>query len=225
MASEYKTVPAPLVEAVAEIRFPGDARLESWRGELQAQVSARFPTLLVPTAKEQAAPALQHYRFSDQAQTEHVALAVNSFVFSSRRYPGWDVFLADIMSHWNLLPEWFAPKSLTRIGLRYVNKFDGELLKQLKNPGLSGILQPVLDGVREHRCMVHTVTNDIGFVMNTNWSKDQGSLVVDLDTYLEDQEPDGLQQALEKQHSVIEEQFAAIVDANYFQALLIGDVD
>ena len=83
----------PLTEAIIEVRFPGDARIDHFRGEFQQKVRNEFPLLLAPTLESNESPALLHYRFSNEAQTRSVDLALHSLMYSSKEYPGWETFL------------------------------------------------------------------------------------------------------------------------------------
>lgn len=223
MAKKINVFPAPLVEAVVEIRFPGDVRIEVGRGEYQALVHSRFPALFVPGASEGAPPALQHYRFSDNAQTEHVGLAVNSFIFSTKKYPGWETFLGDVMHHWGLMPEWFAPATLTRVGIRFINRFVDELVEKVVAPGPAGVLQPVLDGALSHQAQTVLKVGEEGLVVTSRWNEESGELIVDLDAFARDLAPAALRGTLEELHAIIEEQFVALLEKSYAETLVYGE--
>lgn len=119
MASLYKN--APLKSAAFEARFPGDVSIETRRHEFQRLVKPEFPLLYVPNAALDKAPALQHYQFRREDSSATVMLAVNSFVYTSNRYPGFDKFKQDLEQIWGQFASLFDIPKYTRLGLRYTN--------------------------------------------------------------------------------------------------------
>lgn len=120
MVALYKN--APLVNTAFESRFLGDLSIESRRDQFQKAIKADFPKLYVPDAKSGIAPALQHYQFRKEDDSARVSLAVNSFVYATSRYPGFDAFKVDLEKNWKLFGELFGIQSFTRLGLRYTNQ-------------------------------------------------------------------------------------------------------
>lgn len=119
MASLYKN--APLVNTAFEARFFGDLAIETRRDQFQQLVRADFPKLYVPNAVPGKAPALQPYQFRTEDNSATVNLAVNSFAYSTSRYPGFEAFKANLEGVWKLFSDFFEVLTFTRLGLRYIN--------------------------------------------------------------------------------------------------------
>ena len=119
MAAIYKN--APLQNASFEARFHGDLEIESRRYELQRRLKAEFPLLYVPNAALNKAPALQHYRFRKDDGSATVMVAVNSFVYTNSKYPGFEAFKGEVDRLWGQFNELFDIPVFTRLGLRYTN--------------------------------------------------------------------------------------------------------
>jgi len=54
-----------------------------------------------------------------------VSLAVNSLAVRTREYPGWGLFKERVLKVWGLINDEIGPKNLTRIGVRFLNGFQG----------------------------------------------------------------------------------------------------
>ena len=119
MAVLYKN--APLKSASFEARFHGDVAIETRRHEFQRLVKPEFPLLYVPQAAVDKAPALQHYQFRKEDSSAIVMLAVNSFVYTSNKYPGFENFKRNVERVWAQFNGLFEIPNFTRLGLRYIN--------------------------------------------------------------------------------------------------------
>jgi len=120
MASVYKN--APLAHAAFEARFSGDLSIETNRDLFQKALRSKYPKLYVPNATPEKAPALQHYHFRRDDGSAVVGLAINSFMYTSFRYPGFPTFKGDIEEAWQVFSNLFEIPNFTRLGLRYTNK-------------------------------------------------------------------------------------------------------
>lgn len=119
MPGLYKN--APLKRASFEARFPGDLTIEAKRYEFQRLIKTEFPMLYVPNAALDKSPALQHYQFRKEDESATVSLSINSFVYTTTQYPGFDNFKADIERLWGQFSHIFEIPMFTRLGLRYIN--------------------------------------------------------------------------------------------------------
>lgn len=119
MAGLYKN--APLQSASFEARFHGDLAIESRRHEFQRLLKSEYPLLFVPHAALDKSPTLQHYQFRKEDASAVVMLAVNSFVYTSNRYPGFDAFKRELERVWEQFSSLFEISVFTRLGLRYIN--------------------------------------------------------------------------------------------------------
>lgn len=113
---------APLVNTAFELRFFGDLSIETRRDQFQKAVKAEFPKLWVPNAAPNTSPALQHYQFRSEDNSARVSLAVNSFVYATSTYPGFEKFRENLERQRVIFDRVFGIESYTRLGLRYTNK-------------------------------------------------------------------------------------------------------
>jgi uncharacterized protein (TIGR04255 family) len=120
---EYKDIypNSPLVEAVFEIRFPGEPRVECNRDVFYERERGGFPNVLVPSIKTGGFPGLEPYRFESEDQQSGMLIALNKFAYYVRRYPGYAQFSKEVL---NLVTEFgkiYNISKLNRSGLRYIN--------------------------------------------------------------------------------------------------------
>jgi uncharacterized protein (TIGR04255 family) len=120
MGALYKN--APLVNTAFESRFFGNLSIEAHRYQFQNAIQNEFPKLYVPNAALNVSPALQHYQFRNNDNTSRLSLAINSFVYATSHYPGFEVFHADLERHRTTFNDIFEIRSFTRLGLRYTNQ-------------------------------------------------------------------------------------------------------
>ena len=111
----------PLINVATEIRFRGDLKVESIRPEFHRTIRGDFPQLMVPQAERGVAPALQHYRFENDLSSHGVQVAVHSFSYYSRDYPGHEAFLAVVDSLLEEFVRLIGVLHVNRIGWRYIN--------------------------------------------------------------------------------------------------------
>jgi uncharacterized protein (TIGR04255 family) len=132
---------SPLSEVSSEIRFHGDLSLYTAWGEVQRELRADYPKLLVPAAVEGIAPMLQPVHLANRDDSHLVMLAVNTFGVSSRRYGGFEKFKEDLRRVLNVFSRHYDLRLATRMGLRYTNVLP-ETFGEAGAPG--GRLHPCL---------------------------------------------------------------------------------
>lgn len=112
----------PLSDVACEVRFPGEMRVECDRGVFWDQIRSDYPQILVPLAKEGQPPALQHYRFRNEDNNRTVSVALNSLVYSEKRYRGHKLFIGEFVRLVRLFRATY-PKinKPNRMGWRYIN--------------------------------------------------------------------------------------------------------
>ena len=111
----------PLISVATEVRFRGDLKVESNRPEFHQTIRDDFPQLKVPYAEEGVAPALQHYRFENDQSSHGVQVAVHSFSYYARDYPGHDAFFSIVDSLLEKFVRLIGALHVNRIGWRYIN--------------------------------------------------------------------------------------------------------
>lgn len=114
-------VNSPLVEAVFEIRFPGEPAVECHRDEFYAKIRDRFPSVLVPAIQPGQPVALQPYHFKSKDGSDTVMVAINRFAYATQRYPGFGQFEPAALELAEQFCKHFKIGKLTRTGLRYIN--------------------------------------------------------------------------------------------------------
>lgn len=111
----------PLVEVATEVRFEGDLNVEAVRPKYQDMIRGEYPRLLVSGAQEGVAPSLQPIRFEDDKSGSGLQLAINSFSYYSREYPGHEAFLGHVSEKLHLFLDLLKTVRVTRVGWRYIN--------------------------------------------------------------------------------------------------------
>jgi len=103
------------------VKFKGNLAVETVRADFQSRITEQYPILLVPGAQQGIAPPLQPYRFEREDRLAGIQLAINSFSYYSREYPGHESFLAEIENALGIFSDMVDSIEVTRIGWRYIN--------------------------------------------------------------------------------------------------------
>lgn len=224
---------APLIEAVFEIRFPGEPAVECRRDELFEIVRNEFPRILVPKVAPDQFIALQPYHFQSADEKRSLLTALNRFAYSTKAYFGFTSFSAEALKYMRVFCERFRIGKLNRTGLRYVN-----IIPYARESGRVPLaryfrLKVDLPGVKG----ATTSNVSLGYVVPT----EQGSLtlrlecatsedrtqevfVLDFDYAKEDDlNSDRIEEYLEESHSYTKQLFEAIVSDEY-RRVMEGEV-
>lgn len=139
--SEYTVFPnAPITEALLDIRveLPEDVDIKKIES-FHEHIKDRFPdkktrgafaigVQLMPDGTPQSLPASggpQGFLFRSPNENKIVQARIDGFTFNKLRpYENWTVFRSEAKSLWNIYAELFAPKRITRIALRYINRIE-----------------------------------------------------------------------------------------------------
>jgi uncharacterized protein (TIGR04255 family) len=218
---EQRLANSPLVRVVAQARFSGVLKIDSKEGvaPFQELVRAQYPLLEQMTSHaiqfEVAgiAPnfrpvASNVWRFSDASRTFIISLASDAISLETRNYPGRKEFMGRCrqMLHW--VEEAFEPSLALRVGIRYLNRIDGDAIRHLADwirPNLIGVALP---DYREHVTQAISEANirvDEGEmllrwgILPKNTTIDPGLLepletaswLLDIDAFSRDQRPFG----------------------------------
>lgn len=111
----------PLIDVAFEIRFPGDPAIECRRDEFFRQVRDKYSKVYVPKLQPGDAPALAMYHFKQEDDQATIMTAINKLAYSTKKYPGFGAFKAEILRIVEIFGSIFPVGKLTRTGLRYVN--------------------------------------------------------------------------------------------------------
>lgn len=209
----FDIIQVPLVEASIEVRFPGDARIEARRGEFQQAVRDECPHLLVPKLREGEAPALVPHVYRGDGGKRTVALAINKLAYSTQDYPGWQAFVERYLRYWSRIADWIEPEALTRVGLRYINRFDVELQRRLRRSDPPAFLAPVHGSVASHHgrstIRLHGHEVDVTVRYEAEGDKD---LTIDIDAHADGVGVEQLQETVTMLHATVEGVVASAVD-------------
>ncbi len=143
MSNGYPTYPnTTITEAVCDIRFRLP-KTQEWRpslpGELFKYIQNEYPEM-EPVLEmgfqfefgssgtgTKLLPQPQKVRFKHKSRSLILQLAENSFsVNTLPPYQGWETMRNDVLSAWQQVEDVLKPEVITRIGLRYINRFDKE---------------------------------------------------------------------------------------------------
>jgi uncharacterized protein (TIGR04255 family) len=137
----HPSYPNPTIaEALCEIHF---RRSEPWQaslvGEFFKQVQGDFPGIEpgLELAWEVAVgrrsfgqrllPPRQRTRFRHKDRPLLLQLSDDTFTVNALApYPGWDILRSDVLNYWKRAVAALQPQSITRIGLRYLNRIPRE---------------------------------------------------------------------------------------------------
>lgn len=139
IAIPRRITPCPIVDAVVEIRFATDMLSDAIFGIIYQTVIADFPRVeklpvtQIPEQIRDADPSLKHqphYRF----QRENLVFQAGPNIMSLNcvgEYIGWDAFLTQIVSLFNKIHKIGFVKQVERLGLRYINFFEHDVLNSI----------------------------------------------------------------------------------------------
>ena len=210
----------PFREAAIEIRFPGDARIDSWRGEFQQTIRARLPQLLVPNIQPGEAVALRHYQFTNEAQTEIVSLALNSLAYAVTEYAGWEIVRTEYLRLWTKLQEQMSIRQASRIGIRYTNLFDSDTYRYLQNPSSKSYLAAFFESSGEFELKTILKRENINFLIRIIKPENQDFLIFDLDASLLNQSTAKIEATLNRLHTIIENEFFSCLEPEFRDRIL-----
>ena len=225
--SGFQIVETPLVEATVEIRFPGDARIDRFRGDFQLLNRDSYPQLFVPQVVPGQAPALQHYRFSTENQMSSVSLAVNSLAVTTREYPGWGLFKKRVLKLWGLINDEIGPKALTRIGVRFQNEFQSINSEMVRQSDSLVFLAALEDDPEEYSFKV-VLKRDPKLRIEVTKDVESSAFLVDFDAFFLNRDPDSLSEDLDRLHEVVETEFLGMLSPVYMSRLVSekeGEID
>lgn len=221
---EIEVIPVPLAEAVIEVRFPGEADVERLRGSFQKTVRERFPDLLVPRVVAGESVATMPYVFSRRDRSQAVLLSVNLLGYIARSYPGWVRFRDAFLEHWQHLTDLVPVGRATRVAVRFVNRFDGQLTEVVRRTDLPPFLAPLqLDTVRHEASTRYRTQRGHSAHVQVLWEASNSALSLDFDVALDDLEDvDSLSGTLDRLHDDVEALFLASVEPRFAAELGIS---
>lgn len=179
MAAYKRLKSPPIVEAVLDFRI---RNVEGFDGRALANVTESFKSSfpitgllrqravelsLEPGHQSVTSETITGARFDNGDRTKVAVFGVEGFTFSHvNSYSHWDALKADALSAWGEYTKIVQPQEITRVGLRYVNRFDFVGQIELKDfftaaPELPPGLPQVLD--QFHSRIIFPLPGQLGF--------------------------------------------------------------
>jgi uncharacterized protein (TIGR04255 family) len=226
---------APLAATIFQLRFGGEMSVEAARPLIQDAVRADLPKVFVPKVVAGTAPALQGYAFRSEDASEGVDLAINSFVYMTYRYPGFQGFRERCLKFWSVFQRHVVVHRPNRLGLRYVNHIP--ILRESKSAGIPLDDYLTVDVVLPAMVMKRPFTE---FSLNLqvpalpgqmriqieHQTPDEGQELLQLDFDYSERESidlNDLNGFLERAHAMTKHLFLEIVTPQYLELIRKGD--
>lgn len=230
-----KIAPCPITEAIVELRFeslvPDEAVFGFIYNEFQKEYEnvEKLPILQLPEAVRSQDPALvdkPHYKMH---KGDYI-LQIGPRVFAFSRagdYVGWEVFSKKMFDVLNRLSQLNIVKNIGRLGLRYINVFDG--LNILDH----SMLKILLDSKSLHENQTHltmiipsgnfnsrlVISNHIARSVNSGKKMLTGS-VIDIDVALLNKITFGdIEKTIEEAHIEEKKLFFGLLKPDYLETL------
>lgn len=138
MATWERFPRAPIVEALIDLQvtFPSPVdlgRLESFHDAIRDEYPVKQPKVkwhgemrFEQEAVQQAVPhAFQGFVFRSHDSRRLVQARQNGYTFNwLKPYETWEVFCDQARAHWGRYRDTFRPDTVTRLGLRYINRIE-----------------------------------------------------------------------------------------------------
>ena len=184
---------APLIRVIAQVRFPLIASVEdrSFIGPLQEAIRSDYPVLRseksrgvvlgpedVLTTRSEVS-----WRFSDEAQAWRVTLAPEFLALETWQYTSRDDFLDRLRRVLTELREHVNPRTVDRVGVRYIDRILGENLRalpQLVRPEVAGVMATPL-ATDAHHMIAETLFQlpETGSQLMARWGRVPARSTVD----------------------------------------------
>lgn len=153
---------APLVQVLAQVRFPVIASIEKreFIASFQEAIRNDYPVLRpeqnVNVVFGNEGPSQERsntWRFTDETATWRVSLAAGFLALETKAYVSREDFLSRLTKLLAALVEHVNPRVVDRLGLRYIDQLSGEALDHLPDlvrPAVAGILASPLAAAVQH---------------------------------------------------------------------------
>lgn len=123
------------------------------------------------------------------------------------------------MQYWELLSAKIAPQNLTRVGLRFVNHFDAELLGKLRQDFQSPYLMPLSLQPTEYQSATRFPYKNAMLLAQVQKTQIPERLVLDFDSYIESCKASQLDQVLDMLHENLEANFMSVITEDFAKTL------
>lgn len=227
-----KITPCPIIESVVEIRFDTDIPSDAIFGVIYNAFKNEFskkpknlPILQLPADIRNKDPNLlykPHYRLSDGTFLFQIGPKVISLV-NKGEYVGWNTFFPKIKDCFRKIKSLEIIEKTKRLGLRYINFFEGINIYEQINLQLLLNEEPLKSDIILVRTTLKTgdflgnlqISNDSKFTRNN--TKMLGS-TIDIDVHLEENGKtiiDQIDSMIEKAHVEEKELFFGLIKKEF----------
>ena len=117
----------PIVEALVDIRVAPSTPRDYLEivDDFSKRITPRYPKrVAINSPLLDGTVAMMGVRFLDNEEFKAVDISPTQYVYRVRKYVGWEVFEPDAKSCWSEYAEWVGDCKITRIAVRYTNRFD-----------------------------------------------------------------------------------------------------
>ncbi|MGE3839929.1 MAG: TIGR04255 family protein [Hyphomonadaceae bacterium] len=208
---------APLIRVIAQIRFPRLLAIRSANNvsRLQETIRGKYPVLDEETVRNvvigpAGAPTVKDdtiWRFHSKDRDWRVSLGDSFVALETKKYTSRADFHARLKVVLSAVEETFRPQEATRIGVRYIDRVEGDLvgrISELIKPNVLGISTEPLGEIAHHVWAQSLFPTEEGALIQARWGKlppnesadpetiepiDQPSWVLDIDMYSGDVRP------------------------------------
>lgn len=153
---------APLVSVLAQVTFGPllSIKSEAAVSRFQEAIREKYPILKTEKNQSSTIDVVANsiistseqtiWRFSDAEEVWRVSLSSEFIALETKKYSSRDEFTLRMSEVLEALTKQFNPAIMTRVGIRYVDRLEGEALRNISdlvNPKLVGLLDSDLNGV------------------------------------------------------------------------------
>ncbi len=130
--------PAPLIEAVMDVRFEPLIPPAAVFGFVYGLISDRYgepsalPILQLPEEMRDRDPNLQFqplYRMENKPFLLQLGPRILNVAAVDKGYPGWSLFREEVLRLFDILAQKGVIGSITRVGMRYINYFSSNVFE------------------------------------------------------------------------------------------------
>lgn len=213
-------VKIPLLECIIQLNFSGDARIDAVRGLFQQEIRGEFPLLLVSNAMPNTAPAVQPYQFATSNRTRYINIAVNSFAYGTKEYPGWDKHRDDFLKFWRKIETHIHPSMFTAVSMRYMNQFSSDETGGFPINSSTPCFAPLHSKPDQFQSAMLIKEEPGHLIVQVELQKEPNTIKFDLDAQLTDISTDKLDQILDQLHGRIERYFIEAINPSYAKLIV-----
>jgi uncharacterized protein (TIGR04255 family) len=184
---------SPLVRVLAQVRFPAILNIAKadFVAPFQNIVRAEYPALrsevlhsiqLAAPDNQPAVDAVQIWRFEDKDHNWRISLARDFVALETTRYTSRTEFLSRMNSIIEALQTTLDPQLTQRVGLRYIDRLQGEAMDALRNLIKPQFLMPNefdYESVAIHILTQALFNSDEGAKINARWGHVPAGVTID----------------------------------------------